>query len=160
MLVVAYCQFVVGASLRHISAAASPSQYKLLVVLHVLVAVSLVAGTFVQAMVVWRAMRREVASKGLVWSIRFLMLAILAQFCLGVATWVVKFGWPAAFDDQPFAAAFVVLEKSMFQMNLITAHVALGFVILALWTVQAFRAHRLFAPALIGSAGDLRHGKE
>jgi cytochrome c oxidase assembly protein subunit 15 len=49
-----------------------------------------------------------------------------------------------------FAAGFVVPEKSMFQMNLVTAHVAVGSLILAFWTVQVFRAHRLFAPAIFG----------
>lgn len=149
MLGVAYCQLVVGAFLRHISESAPPSQYKALIALHVMTAVGLVVGTFVQAIAVARARRREPASRGLVWSMRFLILAILVQFCLGFGTWVVKFGWPVWFADMEFAAGFVVPEKSMFQMNLVTAHVAVGSLILAFWTVQTFRAHRLFAPALL-----------
>jgi cytochrome c oxidase assembly protein subunit 15 len=150
MLVMAYCQLVVGAFLRHISESAPPSQYTLLVALHVMIAISLVIGTFVQAIAVARARRREPASKGLVWSMRFLILAIITQFCLGIGTWVVKFGWPVWFADMAFAAGFVVPEKSMFQMNLVTAHVAVGSLLLAFWTVQVFRAHRLFAPAILG----------
>lgn len=151
MLVAAYCQLVVGAFLRHISEAAPPSQYVLLVAMHIMIAIGLVIGTFVQAIAVARARRREPASSGLVWSMRFLMLAILLQFCLGLGTWVVKFGWPVWFAEMEFAAGFVVPEKSMFQMNLVTAHVAVGSLILAFWTVQVFRAHRLFAPAILGS---------
>ena len=154
MLVAAYCQLIVGASLRHISEGASPSHYKFLVVLHIMVAIGLVLGTFIQALVVARAKRHEPASRGLVWSIRFLMLAILVQFSLGLGTWVVKFGWPIWFADMAFAAEFVVPEKSMFQMNLVTAHVAVGSLILALWTVQVFRAHRLFAPAIVGGRNE------
>jgi cytochrome c oxidase assembly protein subunit 15 len=150
MLVAAYCQLVVGAFLRHISEMASPQEYQGLIVLHVLIATGLVVGTFVQAIAVARAKRREPASRGLVWSIRFLMLTILVQFSLGFGTWVVKFGWPIWFADMAFAAKFVVPEKSMFQMNLVTAHVAVGSLILALWTVQVFRSHRLFAPAILG----------
>lgn len=150
MLVAAYCQLVVGAFLRHISESASPSQFKGLIVLHIMMAIGLVVGTFVQAIAVARARRREPASRSLVWSMRFLILAILVQFSLGFGTWVVKFGWPVWFADMEFAANFVVPEKSMFQMNLVTAHVAVGSLILALWTVQVFRAHRLFAPALLG----------
>ena len=150
MLVAAYCQLVVGAFLRHISESASPSQFKGLIVLHIMMAIGLVVGTFVQAIAVARARRREPASRSLVWSMRFLMLAILVQFSLGFGTWVVKFGWPVWFADMEFAANFVVPEKSMFQMNLVTAHVAVGSLILALWTVQVFRAHRLFAPAILG----------
>jgi len=152
MLVVAYCQLVVGAFLRHISETAPPSQYKALIALHVMTAIGLVVGTFIQAIAVARAKRRVPASRGLVWSMRFLMLAILVQFCLGFGTWVVKFGWPVWFADMEFAAGFVVPEKSMFQMNLVTAHVAVGSLILAFWTVQTFRAHRLFAPAIIGAS--------
>ena len=151
MLVAAYCQLVVGAFLRHISESASPSSYVLLIAIHVTVAVGLVVGTFIQGFAVWRANRREPASRGLVWSIRFLILAILIQFSLGFGTWVVKFGWPVWFADMEFAAGFVVPEKSMFQMNLVTAHVAVGSLILAFWTVQVFRAHRLFAPSLLRS---------
>ena len=150
MLLVAYCQLIVGAFLRHISEAASPKEYQGLIVLHVMVAISLVIGTFVQAIAVARAKRREPASHGLVWSMRCLMLAILVQFSLGFGTWVVKFGWPVWFADMGFAAGFVVPEKSMFQMNLVTAHVAVGSLILAFWTVQVFRSHRLFAPAILG----------
>jgi len=154
MLVVAYCQLVVGAFLRHISESASPSHYQMLIVLHVLVAIGLVFGTFVQAIAVARAKRREPASGGLVWSMRFLILAVITQFCLGFGTWVVKFGWPVWFSDMAFAAGFVVPEKSMFQMNLVTAHVAVGSLILAFWTVQVFRAHRLFAPAILGGSNE------
>ena len=52
------------------SEAASPSHFQGLVVLHVLVAIGLVIGTFVQAIVVARANRREPASRALVWSMR------------------------------------------------------------------------------------------
>ena len=116
----------------------APAQYQGLIVLHVLVAISLVLGTLIQALLVARANRHEPASRGLVWSMRFLILAILVQVSLGVGTWVVKFGWPIWFADMEFAAGYVVPEKSMFQMNLITAHVAVGSLILALWTVQVF----------------------
>ncbi len=150
MMGAAYAQLMVGACLRHISEGASHKEYVLLVAIHIMTAVGLVVGTMFQGMAVWRATRKEPASKSLVGSVRWLVLGIVVQFCLGLGTWVVKFGWPVWFENQGFAAGFVVSEKSLFQMNLITAHVAVGSLILAFWTVQVFRSQRLFAPSLFG----------
>ena len=71
-----------------------------------------------------------------------LVLLVLTQFALGLTTWVVKFGFPIWFADYDFAQQFVVGEKTLQQMNLITAHVAVGSLILCLWTIQALRVHR------------------
>jgi hypothetical protein len=43
-----------------------------------------------------------------------------------------------------FAATFVVGEKTFWQMNLITAHVAVGSLILAFWTIHMLRCRRAF----------------
>ena len=61
---------------------------------------------------------------------------------LGVGTWVCKFGWPAQLGGLEFAASFVIGEKTWLQMNLITAHAAVGSLILAFGTVHAFRCYR------------------
>ena len=57
-----------------------------------------------------------------------------------------KFGWPVWFAEQSFAASFIVGEKTFLQMNLITAHVAVGSLILAFWTVHMLRCRCSLKP--------------
>jgi cytochrome c oxidase assembly protein subunit 15 len=138
MLLISYGQLVIGAFLRHIAVDASPNTYKTLVLLHVVTAVMIVLGTVTQ----WVTTRMSTARKaGIRGSINCLMLLICVQFILGLGTWVVKFGWPVWFENQAFAASFVIGEKSYVQMHLITAHVAVGSLILAFWTVHLLRCH-------------------
>ena len=136
MLATSYGQLVVGAFLRHIAVDAPASIYRGLVVLHITIAAAILFGTVVQ----WISCRLpRFKASGIRGSINILMLLVLAQIMLGVGTWVVKFGWPAWFADQSFAATFIVGEKTFLQMNLITAHVAVGSLILAFWTVHMLR---------------------
>ncbi len=141
MLVVSFGQLVLGAFLRHIEDTASPSQYALLVTLHVITAVILVAGTVLQFGLTRRAVLRGQRVKA---SINVLALLVLVQFGLGIGTWAVKFGWPVWFEQYAWAASFVIPEKSFLQINLVTAHAAVGSLILACWTVHSLRTNRIF----------------
>ena len=143
MLAASFGQLVVGAFLRHIAVGSPPRVYRLLVVLHISVAVILLLGTITQFLVSRLPRFKGVGVRG---SINVLMLLILAQIMLGVGTWVVKFGWPVWFAEQSFAATFVVGEKSFLQMNLITAHVAVGSLILAFWTAHMLRCRCSLRP--------------
>ena len=139
MLVVSFGQLVVGAFLRHVAIDSSPGFYRNLVVIHVTTAVLIIAGTFCQ----WLLSRRPgVRGAGVRGSINVLMLLVGVQFLLGVATWVVKFGWPGFMTGYWFAGSFVVGEKTYQQINLITAHVAVGSLILAFWTIHWLRCRR------------------
>jgi cytochrome c oxidase assembly protein subunit 15 len=139
MLVVSFGQLVAGAFLRHVAIDSPPSVYVLLVAIHLVTASLILVGTVLQ----WSLSRKsEVRGSGVRASINLLCVLVLAQISLGVGTWVVKFGWPAWFVGQNFSSSFVVAEKSLVQVNLVTAHVAVGSLILAFWTVQAFRCRR------------------
>jgi len=99
-------------------------------------------GTFMQ----WVITRQSVfRGAGVRASANMLVLLVLSQISLGIGTWIVKFGWPGWFRQFNFAARFIVPEKSLLQMNLITAHVVVGSLILAFWTVHALRCNRRFA---------------
>ena len=141
MLLVSFCQLALGAFIRHIDDMASPKQFTLLVAMHILTAVLLVAGTLLQFALTRRSDLKRMGLKG---SINILMLLILVQFSLGLGTWVVKWGWPVWFENYGWAAKFVILEKSFFQVNVVTAHAAVGSLVLAFWTVHAIRANRVF----------------
>ena len=136
MLAASFGQLVVGAFLRHIDIASPANIYRGLVVLHITIAMLLVLGTFVQWFFSHLPRFKGAGIRG---SINILMLLVLTQVMLGAGTWVVKFGWPVWFAEESFAASFVIGEKTFFQMNLITAHVAVGSLILAFWTVHMLR---------------------
>ena len=144
MLTISYGQLVIGAFLRHIDEAAPPGTYKWLIVAHISVAILIAFGTFMQWVITRQSIFRGVGVRA---SANVLMLLVLGQISLGVGTWIVKFGWPSWFRQFNFAAHFIVPEKSLLQMNLITAHVVVGSLILAFWTVHALRCNRRFAVA-------------
>lgn len=139
MLTVSFGQLVVGAFMRHINVDSPPSLYVMLVAIHILTAVLIVGGTLLQ----WFLSRRgTVRGSGVRSSINLLGLLVLVQFGLGLTTWLVKFGWPAMLGESQFGANFIVAEKTFTQMNLVTAHVAVGSLILAFWTIHALRCRR------------------
>ena len=144
MLSVSFGQLVVGAFMRHINVDSPPSLYVMLVAMHIMTAVVIVLGTLFQ----WFLSRRsETLGSGTRNSINLLSILVLVQFGLGLTTWVVKYGWPAALANQEFAANYVVGEKTLTQMNLVTAHVAVGSLILACWTIHALRCRRSYYAA-------------
>lgn len=140
LLLVSFLQLAIGAMLRHVAFDTPPNIYRGLVILHVSTAILLVLGTWSHWLLLLRSAWRSI---GLAFSSNLLACLLTLQFLLGVGTWVVKFGWPTWFESWQTAASFVVGEKTLFQMNLITAHVAVGSLILAFWTIQSVRSWRL-----------------
>ena len=139
MLLISFGQLVVGAFMRHINVDSPHSLYVMLVAIHIMTACLIVFGTLFQWMLSRRAQVRGAGVRG---SANLLALLVLVQFGLGLTTWVVKFGWPAAMAQHQFAASYVVGEKNFTQMNLVTAHVAVGSLILAVWTIHTLRCRR------------------
>ena len=140
LLLVSFLQLCFGAFIRHIDDTASPRQFNMLIACHVMTAVFLVIGTLVQY---WVTRGARWSGLGLKTSINVLALLILFQFGLGLGTWVLKWGWPIWFENFDLAARFVVPEKSFLQINVVTAHAAIGSLILAFWVVHALRTNRL-----------------
>ncbi len=139
-LLVAYLQLGLGTFLRHIPEMASPRQFNLFVMAHISVAILLVVGTWLH----WLFTRRDsVRGLGIRTSANVLAILILVQFTLGLATWVVKYGYPVWFEDSTWAATFVIPEKTRAQTYIVNGHVAVGSLIVAFWTVQAMRAWRI-----------------
>ena len=139
MTAVSFLQLALGAFLRHIDDVAEPNQFVLLVACHIMVAGVLAFFTTIQFL---NTRRTVLKSKGIRGSIDILMLLVLLQVSLGIGTWVVKFGWPSWLQDQVWAAQFIVAEKSFLQINIVTAHAAIGSLILAYWTLHMLRTCR------------------
>lgn len=146
--VASYLQLVLGAFVRHLPESTLPGEFSALVWSHLTGAGLIAAGTGVVLLVSRAARYRGSGLRGPV-----LLAAVLVgcQIGLGLATWVVKYGWPAWMDRWSWAAAWVIPEKSFWQVNIVTLHVAVGSLILVAWVVVALRGYRLASP---GSGGD------
>ncbi len=156
MLVACLGQLIVGANMRHVPVTADPFFYRGLVVAHVMLACFILAGSVLLAGICGHRAYRDMR----LWPQGVLLAGcVVAQITLGLATWTVKFGWPWLLGDYRFAASFVVQEKSFLQMNLTTAHVAIGSLILAVLTVIACRSWRAWniVNGTCGNAEDTRY---
>lgn len=140
LLLLAYLQLVLGAFLRHVAVDSRPTMFLHLVYTHVTLAAVLLISTLWYG---WRTWRRRNTGHGLWGWSRWLVVAMVGQFSLGLTTWVFKYGWPTWFDHWIWANQFVIPARSFWQMNVLTAHGALGSAILGLWVVQVLRIRRL-----------------
>ncbi len=139
-------QLILGSHLRHLPANWSPSTFRGLAVIHLLVAAML----FVQ--VVWLTLRcwRDAESRRLplLWRpATAISLLVALQIVLGIGTWIVKYSWPTWLPRPANFRTFTVQAESMTQAVTVTAHVAVGSLILATALLLALRATRLSQPA-------------
>jgi cytochrome c oxidase assembly protein subunit 15 len=132
-----YFQILLGAIVRHMPLAADPAHFRLAVLFHV--AVGLFAAG--QLMILtWRVLGH---ARGEAWLSRpAMVLAALMgiQLLLGMATWVVKYAFPAQLAGFDFAAGYTISASSMLQSLVVTAHVATGSLVLATSALLATRA--------------------
>ena len=136
--VVVYLQLILGAHLRHPGVNWSPSQFRAVVVMHVVTAVFLL----LQVAGVAKTARKLPSSlKHPAWLMSAL---VLGQLLLGVATWRAKYGWPTFIPMTPTSSLtnFTVKAESMLQAITVTSHVAVGSLILATSTCYAVRLSR------------------
>lgn len=133
----AYLQVVLGAMVRHIPLTASAQWFRAALVLH------LVTAAWLSAQILW-LMVRAVRGDRLRGTAALLLALVLVQVALGAGTYVVKFAWPAWLGDWPYAAGFVVEEKSLAQALVTTAHVANGSLILFASALAAARLRNPF----------------
>jgi cytochrome c oxidase assembly protein subunit 15 len=140
----ALVQLVLGAHLRHLPADWSPSTFRGLAVVHLLLAIVLLA------QVIWLTARcwgdANTRRRPLLWRpATAIALLVATQICLGIATWMVKYSWPTWLPRPATFRTFTVQAESMTQAVTVTAHVAVGSLILATALLLALRATRLAA---------------
>ncbi len=138
--VLTYTQLVLGSGIRHVPVMASANHFRVLVVFHLLGAMLLAVHVVLLAIA-------AVRGKPKLWSLNhgpvLLALLVAMQLVLGVSTWVVNFGWPAWFDSFAFAANYTILAAGFWPAIIITSHVAMGSLILALAVLACVNAWRL-----------------
>ncbi|MCH2114986.1 MAG: cytochrome oxidase assembly protein [Pirellulales bacterium] len=134
----AYLQLVVGAALRHsprMTHESAGGVFQLAVYFHLVLAALIVAYVFLLA---WKCFRHRLQ--------RVTGLALLAlvamQICLGLGSWLVKYGMPSWATRLLGERTFVNHADDGLQAALVTSHVATGSLILAASLVIALRVAR------------------
>jgi cytochrome c oxidase assembly protein subunit 15 len=135
-----FVQLLLGAQIRHISIMSGPGVFRAFVFFHLIVAAALLIHAVLLAA---KTLRTNPHLSKL--SVPAVILAILIglQFVLGPATWIVTYGWPTWLAEMPFAAGYIVHAKGLSQAMVVTAHVAVGSLVLANSVVVVMRSFRL-----------------
>ena len=140
----AYLQLVLGSALRHMPVWATPADFRLALVFHLIVA-ALLAGHV--AWLAFRLVRYASSERALVTPGLGLLALLLLQLGLGLGTWIVKYGWPTGWLPAWLAPQgqldYVVVAEGRLQAWLTTLHVATGSLILAASLLVAMRSLRL-----------------
>ncbi len=140
--VLAYLQILLGAVLRHVPVDAQPQTFMLAVKAHLFLAVVLTIHiALLVGLVIFRT--RNIHPLGVLAST--LACLICLQLVLGAGTWIVKFAvpaWAAGWISTQFVA---VQEGGWLQTHIITAHVAIGSLVLATAVALALYSQRLLA---------------
>jgi cytochrome c oxidase assembly protein subunit 15 len=137
-VIFAYLQLVLGAQLRHISPGLSHGAFRVLVWFHLLGALALV----VHAILLYRHVRKtENSDRTVLVTARALLLLVGAQIGLGCAAWVAKYNWPSWLPES-WQLTQVTTAQGTTQAALVTAHVAVGSLILATAVAAALWAWR------------------
>lgn len=140
-LLLAYAQLVLGAFLRHPSDVGSSRTFQLVLLFHVVVALALTGHITALAISTFAKARQEG------WVLRpalALVALLLVQLGLGLATFIVKYGWPAWLGGELLNPSFTVSAQGFWSSMIVTAHVANGSLILAFLTTLWLRSAKLF----------------
>ncbi len=154
-VLLSYTQLVLGAQLRHVQPLTPPRMFTLLVATHIVTAFVLWGLT----PILFGTVRRcgdLTLSRPAGWLIWF----VGAQVLLGTGTWIVNYGWPSILAFLPFGEGFLVRSKGFIDSIIVTAHVAVGSLILATTSVVLVQALRQRALARNGVAATTRNSAD
>lgn len=139
--VAAYVQLVIGALVRHVPVPSSPSFIRLTLLAHLIVAGVVAALIGVAAWLVFRGRNRHPALRV---PAGMLVALILCQLVLGCAAWVVNYDWPTWMPELPITARYTTIEsRTSLRPVTVTAHAAMGSLVVAASILLTLRAYRL-----------------
>lgn len=148
-----YLQLVLGAVLRHVPATADPTVFATAVKFHLALAAVLL---FHVGWLLWsvvRSCRTVWPLSGLAWLLAGLMVA---QIALGASTWLVKYSVPYWASGWLSTNSLTIQANGWLQTHVVTAHVALGSLLLGTSVALALYALRLLPrPAVSLAAATL-----
>ena len=154
--ILVYLQLVLGAVLRHVPVVSEPATFALAVRFHLLMAAVL---TLHVALLLWSTLRHARQVRWLRRLVIALGVLLAVQLALGAATWIVKFSVPVWAESWWPWPGFTVYADGWLQTHVVTAHVAVGSLLLAAATAAALVALRtlsrgtLIEPTQLGRAG-------
>ncbi len=139
LTIVAFLQLVLGAGLRHLNVTLKPVQFMALTHMHLTVAVCLTIGVFLMFGMAWWS--RHTEAKTLPFRQAWLLLLFVSiQVFLGCLTWYVNYALPWS-DLSPTLSAHVNHLKGLSETMIVTAHQAMGSLILITLVIAAFRTY-------------------
>jgi heme a synthase len=143
--ILVFLQIVLGAVLRHVPVAAEPNTFAMAVRFHLFLAAIL---TLHIGALVWSVLRRARYIRPLGGLAGMLAGRLVVQLALGGGTWIVKFAAPSWAPNWVSLGRTAVQEGGWLQTHVITAHVAVGSLLLATTLALALYAIRLLAAPL------------
>ena len=138
LVCVSYAQLVLGAQLRHVQPTTAPGGFAMTVALHVMTAFLL----WLLTLIVWWRLR-GCGDLTLSRPARWLVGLLLVQVLLGTGTWIVNYGWPSLLSWVPGSTGFLLRAKGFSDSIIVTAHVAMGALILAVSALVLVRLMRI-----------------
>ena len=134
-----YLQLVLGATLRHIPVDAPSRVFFMLSMFHIGMAFVIFAHAVAIAI---RSRHRDVHKlvRGGCTRVAFL---VMLQIGLGLGAWTVKYAWPTWLPAPGFAAGYTIENEGLVQSMIVTAHMAIGSMILIHTLVASIRGSRL-----------------
>lgn len=139
-LALGYLQLVLGANLRHIRVDAPPRVFYIMSIFHIAMALVI----FAHAIAIVIRSRGSGVPKLVRGGCTRVGIFVLLQIHLGLAAWTVKYGWPTWLPAAPaFAAGYTIENEGLAQSMIVTAHMAVGSMILIHTLVAAVRGSRL-----------------
>jgi cytochrome c oxidase assembly protein subunit 15 len=148
--VLVYLQLVFGAVLRHVPVDSEPAAFLLAVRFHLFMAGVLSLHVLLLA---WSVARRFRQSLSLYrWAFALSGLLIL-QLLLGAATWIVKYSVPTWAASWLPMSGFAIQADGWLQTHIITAHVAVGSLLLAAAVATALAAARSLGGVAVSLPG-------
>ncbi len=135
-----FVQLIVGAHLRHLPVDLSPQAFRGFVFFHLILAAALVV--HVLLLVVRTVVRhRQLAS--LLFPALALGGLIALQIGLGSATWVANYSWPDWAKEMGLGVGHTIAAGSYAQAMIVTAHQAMGSLLLGIGVMLTLRSFRL-----------------
>jgi cytochrome c oxidase assembly protein subunit 15 len=141
-------QLILGAQLRHALPNLKPSGFMSLVHLHLTMAAVLVS--FILALAWWVRRESYRSDRALRTPANALLLILLVQVGLGIATWVVNYALPWT-DLHPSLARYAIQAKGYWESLIVTGHQATGSLIIAMSVWMVCRVGRRQA-RLVGNS--------
>ena len=141
----AYAQMVVGSELRHITADASGDTFRTAVWFHLILAGAVAVHGLLLLIRILGLPERPAALR---WPAVGLVVLVGCQIGLGCFTWLLKYGWPAGIPaPRSLVAGWTNTAGTLAQSMIVTAHVAVGSLILGVSLLIALRSLRMLAAA-------------